>query len=104
MYNDLIRRLRATESRSKRALLDEAAQAIADLTEWRDASVEHPAKDETVCNVIVNGTYENITFQDAVCQATWYEGEGWVLEAYPEFENLKVTHWLELPLAPGEIK
>ena len=26
MYNDLIKRLRETESRSKRALLDEAAQ------------------------------------------------------------------------------
>lgn len=71
----MIKRLRETPSRSKRELLDKAADAIEDLTDWRDASVEVPVK-EIVCNVIVNGTYGNLTFQDAVCQANWYEDEG----------------------------
>ena len=99
MYNDLIRELRGTPSRSKRNLLDKAAQAIEDLTEWRDVSNELPVKDETACNVIVSGTYGNIKFQDAVCQAIWYKDDGWVLEAYPDagFGGLTITHWLPLP-------
>lgn len=101
MYKELIVKLRKTESRSKRDLLHQAADAIEDLTEWRDASVEVPVK-EVVCNVIVNGTYGNLTFQDAICQANWYEDEGWILEAFPKWENPNVTHWLPLPEPPKE--
>ena len=97
---NLIKRLRETPSRSKRELLDKAADAIEDLTDWRDASVEVPTEDGTACNVIVNGTYGNLTFQDAVCQANWYEDEGWILEAFPKWENPNVTHWLPLPSLP----
>ena len=43
MYEDLIRRLRETESRSKRALLDEAAQAIEKLERrWISVSERLP--------------------------------------------------------------
>ena len=98
---DLIKRLRETPSRSKRELLDKAAQVIEDLTDWRDASVEIPAEG-IVCNVIVNGVYGHLRFQDAVCQANWYRDEGWILEAFPEWKNPNVTHWLPLPEPPKE--
>ena len=104
MYENLIRRLRETESRSKRALLDEVVQAIADLSEWRDFSVEVPAEDGTVCNVVVNGKYEDVCFLYAICQATWYKDEGWVLEAYPAFKGFEVTHWMPVPPLPGEVR
>ena len=44
MYDDLIRRLRETESRSKRTLLDEAAQAIAELEQKFNALMEDTKK------------------------------------------------------------
>ena len=65
-----------------------------------NASVEIPVEDGTACNVIVNGSYGNVTFRDAVLQANWYEDEGWVLEAYPGFEGLNVTYWLPVPPLP----
>ena len=100
MYRKLVEQLRNTPSRSKRELMDKAAQAIEDLTDWRDASVEIPVEDGTACNVIVNGSYGNITFRDSILQANWYEDEGWVLEAYPGFEGLNVTYWLPVPPLP----
>ena len=69
---------------------------------WRRPEDETPPEDENVL-VIANGVYHNIEFHDAVLMATYYDGEGWVLEGYPELENVAISAWMPLPLLPGEV-
>jgi hypothetical protein len=32
--------------------------------------------------------------------ATFYAGEGWLLEAYPDWDDPQVTYWMPLPELP----
>ena len=40
---------------------------------------------------------ENIWFDNAFELATYVNGEGWILENYPEWQNPKVIAWQPLP-------
>lgn len=50
--------------------------------------------------VVVSGEYQNITFEMALELANYIKNYGWIIEAYPEWDNPKVTHWQHLPQAP----
>lgn len=70
---------------------------------WRRPEDETPPEDENVL-VIANGVYHNIEFHDAVLLATYYERVGWMLESYPELENVAISVWMPLPLLPREVQ
>ena len=53
---------------------------------------------------IATGNLEKIFLEQAVEFATYTENEGWVLEMWPEMENLVITHWMPVPDRPEEPK
>ncbi|MBO5355725.1 MAG: DUF551 domain-containing protein [Clostridia bacterium] len=67
---------------------------------WVDAAEELPDTDQFVLG-IVNGKYENITFQNAI-QLVEYDGKCWYLDGYPQIDAVNVTHWMPLPMGPGK--
>lgn len=52
--------------------------------------------------IVVNGIYRFERFERAVEIAVYDEEEGWVLEAYPNWQDPIVTHWMPLPEPPKE--
>ena len=48
---------------------------------------------------IVNGTYGNITFENAI-QLVEYDGSVWWIDGYPDIDAVNVTHWMPLPQGP----
>lgn len=57
-----------------------------------------PEDCEEIVLVQVSGKMaENIWFDNAFELATYVNGEGWILENYPECENPKVIAWQPLP-------
>ena len=81
--------------RKRRELEDKTS---AETGEWISASERLPEPDEFVL-CVVSGKHKNITFDRAVEIACETE-EGWSIEAYPEWENPNVTHWMPLPDPP----
>ena len=68
------------------------------MTEWIDVRDRLPEAGEFVL-VIVNGKNKNITFKNALELAEHTE-EGWHLEAFPEFPDPQISHWMPLPDPP----
>lgn len=67
--------------------------------EWVDAKCTLPPLDEMVL-VIANGNpSSNVTLDKAYELAEW-TGEGWILEAWPEWEKSNVSYWRPLPNPP----
>lgn len=61
-------------------------------------------EDEQGVLVIASGRpREHLILDNAYELATFYDGEGWLLEAYPEWENPQVTYWMPLPERPKEV-
>lgn len=72
------------------------------MAEWISVKDKVPTTSEDVL-VIVNGKpKENITLYGAMEFASYAKGEGWIVDAYPEWEGAKVTHWMPLPESPKE--
>lgn len=72
------------------------------MAEWISVEERLPAKAEDVL-VIVNGKPKaNITFVGAIEFAAYAKGEGWIVDAYPEWADAEITHWMPLPEPPGE--
>ena len=77
---------------------------------WIPAAVKLPEEDECEYLVIVNGEYTNDEyangpyatqrFERAVEIALYSEEEGWILEAYPDWDEPVITHWMPLPEPP----
>lgn len=81
------------------------AQELAKLREerrWIPVGERLPEADEQVL-AIVSGIWKNITFERAYELVNWSSDEGWIMEAWPEFENPEVTHWMPLPEPPEEV-
>ena len=69
-----------------------------EVPRWIPATERLPDKEEFVL-VVVNGRWHNIKFVNAA-QIAMYDEDGWWIEAYPEWKNPKVSHWMPLPSAP----
>ena len=50
--------------------------------------------------VVVSGKHKNTTFVQALELAEYTPGEGWYLDAYPEWKTPGITHWMPLPELP----
>lgn len=57
---------------------------------------------ETVLAIVYGNPHENITLHSAIMTAGYFDGEGWVVNEYPEWENPTITHWMPLPEPPKE--
>ena len=69
-----------------------------EVPRWIPVAERLPDKEEFVL-VVVNGRWHNIKFVNAA-QIAMYDEDGWWIEAYPEWKNPKVSHWMPLPSAP----
>ena len=69
--------------------------------EWIPTGLRLPP-DYDVVLCAVNGKYGDTMFIDGVLFGTYSAAEGWILEAYPEWENPTVSFWLPIPLTPAE--
>ena len=72
---------------------------------WRDmqwiSCKERLPKIVDECVLVrVNGKSGNIMLHDAVEIGEYYGNGEWRLEAYPDIEDLEVTHWMPLPAPP----
>lgn len=70
--------------------------------EWRSVEVEVPANFDAVLVWVPHGKCRNITFRDTILLAS-YDADGWMLEDYPEAEEVTITHWMPLPDDPKEV-
>lgn len=71
-------------------------------TRWIPCSERLPESDQEVL-VIVSGKAGNITLVDSVEIGNFDRDEGWILEMWPEWEDLNVTHWMPMPEPPKEV-
>lgn len=77
------------------------AEDVAPVQKWISVKESLPRDSDCVL-VIASGKFENITLENAIEIATFDMSEGWILEMWPEWENPKVTYWMQLPEAPKE--
>ena len=75
----------------------------AQLPRWIPVEERLPESDDNVL-VIVNGECKTMTFEEAYMLASYYSGDGWIVEWYEEWENPVVTHWMPLPEPPKEVQ
>ena len=111
--NELITKIRSVVhciAPPARELLEQAAEALEQLKvesgklkvgRWIPVRSRLPEDDAQVL-VIVSGRWKNVTFNNAYELASWSVTEGWIMEAWPEFENPDVSHWMPLPEPPEE--
>ena len=78
------------------------ALAAAAVGEWISCELMLPEEEGQVL-ALVCGKYKNITFDHAVLLGEYVDGE-WILEQYPEAENITVSHWAFIPDLPAEVK
>lgn len=52
--------------------------------------------------VCANRKFRNITMVNALMLAEYSGEEGWILELFPDFSDVKITHWMPLPEPPGD--
>lgn len=78
--------------------IETAIMALEEMSRNRWIPVtERLPEDDAFVLVTVKGKYRDIIFEDAVEIASYYDGDGWELEAYPELVNPNVTAWQPLP-------
>lgn len=69
--------------------------------EWIPVT-EHLPEHDVIVLVVASGRPKgNVELVNAIELATFYSG-GWILEAYPEWVDAEVTHWMPLPPSPKE--
>lgn len=100
-YDTLIAQLRSTVSRSKRELLDSAADAIeALLKEKRSATWHYVLPSEgnrDTLLLVASGRGGDMILQDAVVIGCYMGGGKFFLEDYPEIDDATVKCWTTVP-------
>lgn len=84
------------------AIICAARERLEELTAspWISVNDRLP-EDEQEALVLANGRpQKNIELINACELATFYAGEGWFLEAYPDWDDSQVTYWMPLPELP----
>ena len=68
---------------------------------WIPVTERMPDSDEQVL-VEAFGRHGNVELDGAIELASFVRGEGWILEVWPEWEDVKVTRWMPVPEPPKE--
>ena len=74
-------------------------QYAADRPVWHSVEDEVPPNMDAVLVWVPEGKWKNLNFKDCVLFGS-YDTDGWMLEDYPEAEEMTITHWMELPDGP----
>lgn len=69
--------------------------------DWQNPEISLPEIDEIVL-VVVTGKCRCVSFLEAFQLAEYAGSEEWILEGYPEAENLTVHAWAHIPDFSGE--
>lgn len=91
--DELVERLAAYEDTG---LTPEEIERLKEQHRWIPVKERLPEKDDFVL-VTVSGTYNHLTFSDALQLASYTEDDGWFIESYPEWDDPNVTAWMPLP-------
>lgn len=67
---------------------------------WISVRDRLPEDDNDVLAIVDGRPCENVNLIGAYELASYYPKDGWIIEAYPEWEGAKVTHWAPLPEPP----
>lgn len=70
--------------------------------EWRSVEHEVPANFDAVLAFVPYGKCNNVHFDHTIMFASYDSDYGWMLEDYPEAEEVTITHWMPLPDDPKE--
>ena len=84
------------------AIVRAAREQLEKLTasQWISVNDRLP-EDEQEVLVLANGRpREHLELDSAHELATFYAGEGWFFEAYPDWDDPQVTYWMPLPERP----
>ena len=65
--------------------------------EWIPVSERLPDNADEDVLITVNGTYKNITYEDAIMLAVYDKDEGWIIDGYEYWLTAQVTAWQPLP-------
>ena len=77
-----------------------ACQALA-LLRWKDAGKEKPEPGEFVLGVCTATLSDHGWLTDAIAIVEYDEThDEWLLDGWPEVEDVKVSHWMRLPELP----
>lgn len=84
-------------------MVDKIADTLCSVMvgEWISTEWELPSGDKQVL-VLASGKYKNVTLKNAVMIAIYADGE-WILEMYPEMDDLEISYWAFIPELPGEV-
>lgn len=84
------------------AIVRAAREQLEKLTasQWISVNDRLPEDEQDVLVIASGSPREHLTLDNAYELATFYDGEGWLLEAYPEWEAPRVTYWMPLPERP----
>lgn len=67
-------------------------------TIWRTPAEALPDSDEKYVLVQISGKpRQNIYLENAIELATYDHQSGWIIDAYPEWDNAQPTAWMPLP-------
>lgn len=86
------------------AIVRAAREQLEKLTasQWISVNDRLP-EDEQEVLVLANGRpREHLELDSAYELATFYAGEGWLFEAYPDWDDPQVTYWMPLPERPED--
>ena len=79
-----------------------AAPTIEAKPQWIPVTDKLPEDGEMVAAIVNGNPRKNIKLIGAYQMATYYHGEGWVVELFPEWTEADVTHWMPLPEPPED--
>ncbi len=85
------------------AIIRVAREQLKKLTAspWISVDGRLPETDEFVLAIVSGKPKSNITLVDAPeVVSYWRDTEEWFIDAYPEWDNPKVTYWMPLPEPP----
>lgn len=90
------------ELRDAAAQVTRLAGDAAAEREWISVEDRLPEDDGDVLAIVSGYPTPNITLEDVLVVAAFYEGEGWYIEEYPDWDNPIITYWMPLPEPPEE--
>lgn len=87
------------------AIMKDFFQYVSDHDrEWRSVEHEVPADFDAVLAFVPYGKCNNVHFDHTILFASYDPSDGWMLEDYPEAEEVTITHWMPLPDDPKEVE
>ena len=69
---------------------------------WIPVTERLPSDPDTFVLCIASGKVNNIELVGAYQLATYNDEDGWILELFPAWIGVHVTHWMPLPEPPKE--